>query len=269
MCQPRSEGGRRCPEYERLKDSSGKDFAPAPVEGVPDVTWRDEDLSKTWGSGIEDRIDGCAALLALQNVKAVEPEMTQSVRSIAHQIGGECSYLESRVKSPASLARKIRSDRNEAAESGVKLSPETVVGKLNDVVRYTIVRHDHAGLTDTTASTVANLQSQGWKVERIKSSYEEGAAYKGLHIICKSPSGNTAEVQVHSADSLAAKEAAHKHYEIYRDDSRSKKERDKAKAECVRIFSTVGTPPGLDSVGAMGRRDISRVPVEKPTVRKS
>lgn len=269
MCQPRSEGGRRCPDYERLKDSSASDFAPAPVDGLPDVTWRDEDLSKTWGSGVEDRVDGCVALLALQSVKAVEPEMTQSVMSVAHQAGGKCSYLESRVKSPASLARKIRSDRDEAAQSGVKLSPETVVAKLSDVVRYTIVRQDHAGLTDTAASAVASLQSRGWRIERIKSSYEEGAAYKGLHIICKSPSGNTAEVQVHSAESLAAKEAAHRYYEIYRDDSLSKKERDKAKAECVRLFSTVGTPPGLDFVGALGRRDIARVPVENPNVRKS
>lgn len=269
MCQPRDEGGRRCPDYKRLRETTPSDLAPDPRDDVPDVTWQKEDLSKVWGNDADGRADACAALLTLERAKISEPEMTETIMHVAHQAGGECAYLQSRVKSPESLARKIRTDREEYAARGVKLAPHAAAASMNDVVRYTIVRQDHNGLTEATASTVAQLQSQGWTVKKIKSSYAEGATYKGLHIICESPSGQAAEVQVHSAQSLTAKEAAHKHYEIYRDRSRPPREKRRAKEECQRIFAEVSTPPGLDAVGAMGRKDLIRVPVEKPAVSKS
>lgn len=263
MCQSSTEGGRRCADYERLKEASARDFAPGPTEGTPDVVWRNDDLSKTWGRDADGRADGCAALLTLERVKAAEPEMTQTMKEVAHHVGGECAYLQARVKSPESLARKISTDRAREARRGEKLSPSQAAAKMNDVVRYTIVKRDHASLTETTAATVIQLQSEGWAVKRIKSFYRDGAPYKGLHVICESPTGCSSELQIHSAQSMAAKEAAHQHYEIYRDRTRSKKEREKAKAACERIYADVSIPPGLEAVGAMGRKDIGRVPLEK------
>ncbi|MGP9587792.1 hypothetical protein ACT3TB_19285, partial [Micrococcaceae sp. AOP34-BR2-30] len=167
------------------------------------------------------------------------------------------------VKSPKSLARKISADRAREARRGEKLTSMQAASKVRDVVRYTIVKQEHDDLAGTVAEAVSQLQAHGWKVSRIKNFYREGAPYKGLHIICESPTGDSTELQIHSTQSLAAKEAAHLHYETYRDRAKSIEERSKAKAVCEDIYAGVSTPPGLDAVEAAGLENTEKVTSEK------
>lgn len=260
MCQSNAEGGRRCPDYERLKNVSASDVAPDPTHDVPDVLWRDDRLTKTWGDGTADHSAACAALGTLENAKADEPDMTRSVMQAAGEAGGECAYLDSRVKSPESLARKIREDRATMAARGEKISAGEIAEGLKDVVRYTVVRNDHSQTTETIVSTVTSLQRQGWVILQIKDFYRDGAPYKGVHVIGRAPSGRVSEIQVHSAQSLAIKNQAHTSYEVYRDSSRSLRDRQAAKTECSRAFSNVSAPPGLNSVKRIGGVEVTRLP---------
>lgn len=252
MCQLSSEGGRRCADYERLKACTASDFAPDPVEGVPDVVWRKDDLQELWTNEPDGRASLCAALMVMEQAKAQEPETTRAVMNAAAASGSECAHLEQRMKSPQSLVRKIRTEQELSAENGASASPEQIAGEMKDVIRYTVIHRDHSQLANVTVGTVRSLQQQGWDIRKIKSTYADGAPYKGIHVQISgtAPDGMIAEVQVHSTDSLEVKNQNHEAYEIYRDITKSKRERREARAECVRRSSTLPTIKGLDMLTA-------------------
>lgn len=258
MCQPRGEGGRRCDDLERLKSCTSSDFAPEPTPDAPDVIWRNDDLQEVWGDSVDSRAAACAGLLEMERLKTKEPAITRSVQAAATAAGGSCAHLDFRMKSPASLVRKVRDKQETAARTGAPKSPEEIAGGLKDVVRYTVVEQNHFRLATTTEKTVRSLQDQGWEIREIKNTYSEGASYKGIHVIGTAPSGVTAEVQVHSADSLEVKNRNHGPYEIYRDSSRPKSERRAAQAECERNSASISTPEGLDKLTSIGGVNVSK-----------
>lgn len=257
MCQPRSEGGRRCADYERLSRCTAADFAPEPSEGVADVAWKDEDLRAIWKDE-DGRASACSALRVMERAKAQEPEVTRSVMNVAASSGSECAHLEQRMKSPSSLVRKVRTEQESSALHGADSSAERIAGELKDVVRYTVVNQDHSRLATVAAATVQGLQQQGWTIRRIKNTYSDGSAYKGIHIIGTAPNGVTCEVQVHSSESLAVKNQNHVPYEIYRDASAPKRSRREARQECVRRSARIATPEGLDLLTEIGGVNVSK-----------
>lgn len=248
MCQATDDGGRRCADYERLKSCSTSHFAPEPREGVPDVAWRNESLDDLWHQDADKRAGTCAALLMLEKAKKQEPEITGAVMTAAAASGSVCAHLEQRIKSPASLSRKVLDESQTAAESGGNSSPGLIAGEMKDVIRYTVVNPEHSKLSTVTKKTIESLQGQGWTILKIKNTYTEGASYKGVHIniIGTTPDGITAEVQVHSEASLAVKNRIHGAYEIYRDPSKSVKERRAAMQECIRESASLTTPEDQD-----------------------
>lgn len=250
MCQATDDGGRRCVDYERLKSCPASHFAPEPTEGIPDVAWRGDDLGALWVKDADKRAGTCAALMVLEQAKTQEPAITRAVMTAAASSGSECAQLEQRVKSPASLVRKVLTANELAVENGGCSNPSQIAGEMKDVLRYTVVHPDHSQLAGVTSKTVGSLQAQGWTILKIKNTYADGAAYKGIHvsIIGTSPDGITSEVQIHSAASLAVKSKIHGSYEIYRDPSKSKKERRAAMQECIRESGTLQTPEGLNKL---------------------
>jgi hypothetical protein len=86
----------------------------------------------------------------------------------------------------------------------------------------------------------------------VRNSYVDGSRYKGLHLDWRNPAGLRIEIQVHSPSSVAIKEATTRLYEVERDRSLPRPDRDAARAECVRLSATLEQPPGLDRLTSLG-----------------
>ncbi|MEV6416553.1 hypothetical protein [Kribbella sp. NPDC051718] len=181
------------------------------------------------------------ALLQLEGIgwrnAAATKELLGSVAD-----GAKLYQLERRIKSPQSLARKLKKQIG-----GNRREPS-----IEDLQRYTMMTGDHLRLVDLLKETAARLQDRGWELQRIRNSYVPGSRYKGIHLDTHDPRGQRIEVQVHSAASLAVKEATTKPYEVERDERRSKPERELARGECIRLSESLPTPPGLDRLVELG-----------------
>jgi hypothetical protein len=156
--------------------------------------------------------------------------------------GARLYQLERRIKSPQSLARKIKKQIG-----GSRRQPS-----LEDLQRYTVMTSDHERLVDLLKGTASRLQDRGWELKRIRNSYVPGSRYKGIHLDTHDPRGQRIEVQVHSAASLAVKEATTRPYEVERDERRPKPEREVARGECIRLSESLPTPRGLDHLTELG-----------------
>ncbi|MDR2256179.1 MAG: hypothetical protein LBE25_09300 [Arthrobacter sp.] len=243
--------------YEGL---SAADLTPPPREGVPALEWAQEDMAALWATArATDRAEALTAAVAcLQAHTEREPAITSALQGTLGA-GDRLAGLEFRMKSPASLARKIHADQIEAAQYGGRSAAADVAAEVNDVLRYTVETPEHDGIPEATERTVKGLHATGMHVETIKNKYAQGAPYKGIHLIVgSSPAGVRFEVQVHSALSLAAKIKSHVPYETARDVHAEPKERKAADAECRALFADVPTPRGLDSMTT-----VDGVPVRK------
>jgi hypothetical protein len=192
-----------------------------------------------------------AAWLALDALRAriaVEPATTaEFVGALA---GASTGYkLESRVKSPQSLARKY-ADQLEALDDG----------EPDDILRYTMLTDSPERLVAETQLTVDRLREAGWQPEFAMQSYTEGSRYKGIHVGFRCPSGETVEVQFHSAASVRVKEATTAPYEIERSSDASPADRAAARALCIELSNSLEPPAGISTL-----RTVGDVPVEVKT----
>ncbi|GAA3567019.1 hypothetical protein [Kribbella ginsengisoli] len=80
-------------------------------------------------------------------------------------------------------------------------------GKPDDILRYTMLTDSPDQLVAETQSTVDQLRKAGWQPESAMQSYTEGSRYKGIHVSFRRPSGETVELQFHSAVSARVNEA--------------------------------------------------------------
>lgn len=190
------------------------------------------------------RVTNAAVHLIGAAVK-VEPEFTSALTSAAGQ--ARIDGLQYRVKSPDSLARKIASRRS----AGDSL--DDVAGQITDILRSTVVaeRSDQVAATFTSVSSA--LESQGWAVSEIESSFVAGNPYKGLHFLV-SKDGVTAEMQVHTEQTMAIKLVHHADYEISRDPRRSEAERAAAWQTMVDAWAEVEHPDLSDLDGVEQKR---------------
>jgi hypothetical protein len=257
MCRSQDEGGRRCPDSRALRALTAADLAPPTPKGVPPIEWATTtDVTALWDdSGPEV---ACATLHAITTVRDIEPKATSDIRALAADVGGRAADLEFRMKSPASLARKITTKQATAFGQGREISAESVVAGLGDTLRYTVAVTDHDSIADAARLTVRQLQEHGWEISEIESTYVSGNPYKGLHIIGKPPGGPQTEVQVHSELSLAAKTDTHLDYEISRDLNAPASERLAADARMRARQDQVPMPTGIDTLD-----EIDGLPVRK------
>lgn len=160
---------------------------------------------------------------------------------------GDTTYeLEHRIKSPASLARKIWKYRS------VKAPPP-----LDDVLRFTVVAKSPERLVESVRKTVDQLRTKGWTVESAHQSYVDGTRYKGIHAILRTSSGTQAELQFHSPESIRVKTQTTSLYHTERDPRQSRTARDAASAEAVQLSALMEQPAGIEDLTQLGG-----VPVE-------
>jgi hypothetical protein len=199
-----------------------------------DLPTRQEIMAK-YGRRATDR-----ALRLLAGAARTEARITADVTGSLD--GGAFAYhLENRLKSPESLARKLKTN-NVYRRPGEE--PE-------DVLRYTVGVDRPDQVVAAAHVVVGRLQARGWSVEAAHHSYVERSRYKGLHAFLRGH-GQLIELQVHSRESLAVKEETTRPYEIVRDRDRPKKERDEQEDFCIDRSDTLTQPAGIDGLTRLG-----------------
>lgn len=244
MCRA---GVYHCPDRRVLKNVDLSELRPAAEEQVPAVDWGEHpstaDLYEQYDPKVAD-----ATVATLRRTCQAEPEMTRDIVTSLPQ-GVRAHGLEFRVKSPQSLARKIRTRTESRAASG--LSADQHADRLTDVVRYTAVCQDPDKLTSTAQTTLATLQEQGWEVVEAEHSYVAGSPYKGLHTLARKGS-ITAELQFHTEASQAVKDKYHVEYEVSRDPKTPLDQRLQADETMRKAWDAVPTPNGLTALKSLG-----------------
>jgi hypothetical protein len=208
----------------------------------------------SWG----DPLPSAAEIAALHSTRAT----TRSLRLLERAVGaepkvtadflaalpddGSAYRLDSRIKSPTSLARKLE----DARQKGRQRMPE-------DVLRYTVLVKSPEQLVAAARHTVDELCRSGWQVGYAMQSYTDGSRYKGLHAYLEAHGIDSVEVQFHSVASVQVKEATTKWYEIERSALRTSEERTAARANCVQLSATLPPPSDIEDLTALGGRTVA------------
>lgn len=262
MCRASTDprGPKRCNNTAHLKALPIEALKPATRPDAPDVAWSERDmaLDALWQEYADRREVVAAGLSVLQAHADVEPRVTaalqQAVAGTAYTLAG----LEFRLKSPASLVRKISARLDEADRTQAEPSAEAEAGRLSDVLRFTVETPDQDSITGALRSTVTSLHAAGLEVTDIDNKYSSGNAYKAVHLSVRTPEGVSVEVQLHSSAGLLIKEESHMHYELARDVNRSMAERQASNVKSRSLYDDLPTPRGLNSID-----EIDGVPVRK------
>jgi hypothetical protein len=177
----------------------------------------------------------------LERLVATEPRVTAEFLA-AMPSTGSAYHLASRIKSPTSLARKLADRQRGRAWSQ----------PIEDVLRYTVLTEHPQTVVAATRQTADGLQRNGWQVGSAMHSYTEGSRYKGIHAWLKTSTGDPVEVQFHSAQSVAVKEATTPYYEVERSADATADERTAARRECIRLSATLIDPRGIEGLAEIG-----------------
>ena len=140
---------------------------------------------------------------------AVEPKVTELMKTIQENSGGEFVQLHQRVKSTDSLASKIDRD----AVSEYNGDREVAARNISDAVRYTLKVGDD-NYAQALDSTTKALEASGFTL-RIKNYWQSGDHYDGVNIKAKKD-GIDVEVQLHTRSSFAHKEGKGGTHPIYK-----------------------------------------------------
>jgi hypothetical protein len=178
---------------------------------------------------------------------AVEPKVTELMKTIQKNSGGEFVQLDQRVKSTDSLARKIDSD----AVTEFNGDRTRAADAVSDAVRYTLKVGDE-GYAQSLDSTVKALESAGFTL-RIKNFWQSGDPYVGINIKAKKD-GIEVEIQLHTRSSFAHKEGeggTHPIYKAYQVELNDSK-RESMWSQMVDIARGVTRPANYGAVLATG-----------------
>jgi hypothetical protein len=183
---------------------------------------------------------GVLAAELLAKAQAAEPEITAVMQSMA-QDGAYLAGLDNRFKDTDSLAGKIFAD----AEAK-KLSLPSAAAAISDVLRYTLI-FDASDYSERVPQTLAQLTAKGYRVEKFRNAWG-GKFYQGINTQLISPQGMRVELQFHTAQSYAIKQASHEVYEIRRNPASAPAAVEKATQESIAYNQQVIVPVGGKAV---------------------
>ena len=174
-------------------------------------------------------------------IVANEAEISNDMEKLSNEIGTELYGLEYSLKSASSLERKI-----EKKLTTRRTDPKDVIKGIGDVVRYTqITPLDN--LVDATNSTISNLKKKGYNITEVDNRFKN-EGYKGIHINAVSPKGQAFEMQIHTPESMAAKEASHPIYEIAREKDCPDEIKARMNNITAKIFNPVHAPTNINKI---------------------
>ena len=176
----------------------------------------------------------------LAQAAAVESSVTQDMKRYESETA-KLMGLDYRFKGEESLARKIESDAEAQA-----VSVEQAADGVHDVLRYTLAV-DPDRYQETVPQVLAGLTEAGYQVQKFNNAWG-GRYYQGVNVQLVSPDGVPVELQFHTPQSFAIKQASHGVYEIRRDKSATAEQKDRAKRLSLAYNAQVQMPEGADAL---------------------
>ena len=179
----------------------------------------------------------------LWRAELAEPEVTATLQEVAAGTavgrGWELKGLEYRLKRHDSLARKILADAEADA-----VSVEQAADGIGDVLRYTLVCAPEV-YTAAVPQALGQLAAQGYRVTKFRNAWG-GRFYQGINVHLLSPDGLPLELQLHTPQSFAIKQASHAVYEIRRSPRSTPAEKAAAVRQSLAYNAQVVPPPGVE-----------------------
>lgn len=151
-----------------------------------------------------------------QKAEKVEPQITRDIVSVIKDSGGKVAGLDFRLKSLASLQRKIDT------EIMAGLSKEQAIASIRDVIRYTAIL-DKQRFVEQYRKIQESLKQQGYSTTVVKNTWKSNSAYKGVNTFVSAfieKDNVIFELQYHTKQSFELKNGKlHELYEKFRDPS--------------------------------------------------
>ena len=185
-----------------------------------------------------------AAQAYLDELGDDESVITQEVKDLAEQLGGEPVGLEHRLKTRNSLTEKAWGDMQ---DSTTPITFEQAMRNVKDSVRYTISLPS-ADYADGVRKHLFDLKAQGVEFKS-KVFWTRPNAYQGVNLQVKHPSnGRLYELQFHTPDSLLTKEKNHPYYEKQRRTDLNDPEYEELTAKMIDIVAKSPLPPKINQI---------------------
>lgn len=176
----------------------------------------------------------------LTQAAAVEGAVTRDMQRLEGE-NAKLLGLDHRMKSEDSLARKIETDAEKK-----HLSPETAASGIHDVLRYTLAI-DADRYQETVPCVLRRLEEKGYEVQKFNNAWG-GKYYQGVNVQLKTPGGIPIELQFHTPQSFAIKQASHGVYEIRRDPAATAEEKARATRLSIAYNVQVKAPEGAEAL---------------------
>lgn len=176
----------------------------------------------------------------IAEAQAAEPDITRDVRALA-QNGSYLAGLSHRIKEEDSLMQKILAN---AIKESVDLG--RAADGISDVLRYTLVIKDE-DYSRQVPEALEKLTNSGYKVVKFHNAWG-GRFYQGINVQLLSPSGIKTELQFHTPNSYAIKQASHEVYEIRRNPASAPEEVAEATAQSIAFNDMVKVPSGAKDI---------------------
>ena len=175
------------------------------------------------------------------NIRKLEPNITNDVKDIVNQLELKLEGLDFRLKTRESLGRKIIKDSIDDGVSG-----KEAFDKLKDVVRYTTVLPEDT-FTEKYFEMQELIKSKGYSIIKVKNTWEKGSNYKGINTTLKKDKLNF-EMQYHTDLSLQVKEKLHILYEEERLITTSLERKKELKEEMIKLSESIPEPKGVEKI---------------------
>lgn len=174
-------------------------------------------------------------------MERIEEHVTADIRTVAGVAGGSTARLNTRLKEPDSIARKLLGT---TASSRIELRD---ADSIDDALRYTVVLGD-SDYAAGTLRVVAELRAIGYLVEEPSLTWRS-EGYRGINLKVRSPGGERFEVQTQTPASLKASDDTHEWYEEKRRVTTPAKRRAELEQLINARYALVDPPPGIRLVG--------------------
>lgn len=177
--------------------------------------------------------------------KIMEPIITKDIIDICKKNHTITIGLEYAVKEASHVDEKLKMAEK---EHGIK--PIDKIKTIGDLVRYTqLCSHDN--IADVTQNTIKQLKDKGYTITEVDNKFaspHKKTGYRGMHINAISPMGQKFELQIHSAESLDAKNRGHEIYKKIQSSDIDEEEKNVLKKQVKEIHSFFPQPNDIDIV---------------------
>lgn len=176
-------------------------------------------------------------------------DFKETIGNVTNRLGLHGDPLEMRgedhrVKATDSLERKYGTE----AEDGD--SVVDFVGKVNDLVRFSVRLPEGEHYVPALDATLGELHERGYEVVKVKNFWREGNRYFGTNATLRASDGRLFEVQFPTDAGWRANKLTHDYYEVFRQGKEPVERRIHAFLHTLRINHELGLadqiPPGLD-----------------------